>query len=140
MKKILVIAGLFVAFSVFGQQKSQKMDRMSQENFMTLFNGIDLNAQQQKDLEGLYAEMKTHREEKIQKKDANWSQKNQEDVARGYKKNWKKTNPEKPYKSGMHKNDQRIQEILTPAQFEKFSQNRKEMMQDRMQRKQLKTK
>lgn len=135
MKKILAVTALFMAFAVFGQQKQQKMDRMSQEHFMSLFEGIDLNSDQQKELDGLYNEMKTQREERIQKKDANWSKKNEADVERGYKKNWKKANPNKPYKKGMHKNDQRIQEILTPAQYEKFMQNRKTMMQQRMQQK-----
>lgn len=138
MKKIAVIAVLFVAFSVFGQQQHQKMDRMSEEHFMSLFEGIDLNSKQQTELKELYTAMETQREEKLQKKDANWSKKKQGDMERGYKKKWKKADPEKPYKKRMHKNDERIQEILTPAQYEKFMDNRQNMMQQRMQQKRSK--
>lgn len=112
MKKLIAIMSLLIAFGVQAQQKKMmNHDRqMTEEMFMKKFDGLDLTQEQEKKLKAFYKENETKRAEMKAERMNRSADRNEM----------------KPQGHTMREDHQnKIKEILTPAQFEKFQENRK---------------
>ncbi|WP_068596650.1 Spy/CpxP family protein refolding chaperone [Vaginella massiliensis] len=112
MKKIITLVAIAMALSVSAQtERAHRQDinpRMTQEQFMQKFDGLDIDEQQRQKLVELYQKKQAERED-FRKNRAEMS-KNQVFDAKAAER---KTKIEA-------KKSNEIQEILTPTQYEIF--------------------
>lgn len=120
MKKLLAVCSLFIALGVQAQHK-QMMNKegrqMTEEMFMQNFQDLNLTKDQEAKLKAFYQENEGNRAEM----QAQRAERNKE-IAQL-----------KEQRMEMREaHEAKIKEILTPAQFEKFQENRKAKMSERM--------